>query len=83
MYQCFFLPGLCLVTFAVINTRCSWTGETASDIETCSPPTCPDGWTDLGITGNIKTNAWGQSEWVNTLENYSGSAGYQERTCIK
>ena len=70
-------------SYTVLNTRCSWTGDIAPDIEDCAPPSCPLGWTDLGITGNIKTSAWGQTEYPSTLKTYTGSTGYSERTCIK
>ena len=70
-------------SFALVHTRCAWQGETAVDIESCTPPDCPDGWSDLGITGNIKTTTWGQPEWPEALESFSGTTGYSERTCIK
>ena len=66
----------------VLVTRCAWTGETANDIETCSPPECPETWSDLGITGNVKA-AIGMSEGVDYDAVRSESSGYQERTCVR
>ncbi len=64
----------------VLVTRCSWTGETAPDIDTCIPPECPTDWSDLGITGNIKS-ALGMYGSTDYSPPYSESSGYQERTC--
>ncbi|MEC8193359.1 MAG: hypothetical protein VX127_11535 [Myxococcota bacterium] len=67
---------------AVLTTRCSWTGAIAPDIETCTPPECPDEWTDLGVTGNIKT-AVGMYGSTDYSPSFSESSGYQERTCTR
>ena len=67
---------------AVLTTRCSWTGAIAPDIETCTPPDCPDEWTDLGVTGNIKT-AVGMYGSTDYSAPFSESSGYQERTCTR
>ena len=66
----------------VLNTRCAWSGDITTDIDSCSPPTCPDGWTDLGVTGNVKTavGMFGSTDYSPT---YSEASGYQERTCIR
>jgi|GEM_PF-4149325 len=66
----------------VLTTRCAWTGATAPDIGTCTPPECPDVWTDLGVTGNIKS-AVGMYGSTDYSPPYSEAAGYQERTCVR
>jgi hypothetical protein len=67
---------------AVLITRCAWTGGTAPDIGECSPPACPEDWTDLGITGNIKS-ALGMYGSTDYSPPYSEAGGYQERTCTR
>ena len=66
----------------VLTTRCAWTGEIAPDIGTCTPPGCPTDWTDLGVTGNIKSavGLYGSADYSPP---YSEAAGYQERTCVR
>ena len=66
----------------VLTTRCAWTGAIAPDIETCTPPECPDAWTDLGVTGNIKS-AVGMYGSTDYSPPYSEASGYQERTCVR
>ena len=66
----------------VLTTRCAWTGATAPDIESCTPPECPTDWTDLGITGNIKS-AVGMYGSTDYSPPYSEASGYQERTCVR
>ncbi len=67
---------------AVLVTRCPWSGDTAPAIGSCTPPVCPDTWTDLGVTGNVKSSMgmWGSADYATP---YSESGGYQERTCVK
>jgi len=67
-------------SYAVVTTRCAWTGSSDSTIGTCTPPACPSGWSDLGATGNVKTAVMGYGYWNST---HFGSAGYQERTCLQ
>ena len=66
----------------VLTTRCAWTGAIARDIESCTPPECPTDWTDLGITGNIKS-AVGMYGSTDYSSSYSEASGYQERTCVR
>ena len=65
----------------VFYTRCPWTGENAESISDCTPPSCPTNWSDLGITGLVKTAASPGAGGYAADNNYSESAGYQERTC--
>jgi hypothetical protein len=67
---------------AVLTTRCAWTDEITTDIGSCTPPECPTDWTDIGITGNIKSaiEMWGSTDYSPT---YSEASGYQERTCTR
>ena len=67
---------------AVLTTRCSWTGDTAPVIGSCTPPACPSEWTDLGVTGNVKATVgmYGSTDYAT---NFSESGGYQERTCTR
>ena len=67
---------------AVLTTRCAWTAGTVPDIGDCSPPACPTEWTDLGVTGNIKS-AIGMYGSTDYSPPYSEAAGYQERSCIR
>ena len=66
----------------VLHTRCAWSGDIATDIDTCSPPSCPSGWSDLGVTGNIKSTVgmYGSTDYSPP---YSEASGYQERTCTR
>ena len=67
---------------AVLTTRCSWTGSRAADIATCTPPDCPAEWSNLGVTGNVKTAV----KTTGTTDGdppRSESSGYQERTCTR
>jgi hypothetical protein len=68
--------------YAVVKPRCAWVGTHGKDIKTCSPPACPANWTDLGVTGNVRTSAaaTGTNTGI-TNSGYSTSSGYQERTC--
>jgi hypothetical protein len=65
----------------VVYTRCAWTAKNASSSSSCAPPSCPGGWTDLGITGRVKTDteSWGGFA---TNDAYSESSGYDERGCF-
>jgi len=65
-------------TYLVAVTRCSWSTGSDSTIGSCTPPSCSSGWTDLGVTGNVKTAVMGYGYWNS---NMTHSAGYQERTC--
>ena len=71
---------------AVAQPRCAWTGAHAESIGSCTPPTCPDGWTDWGVTGNVRTGSsgTGYDYYTNDADNaaYTASSGYQERTCV-
>jgi hypothetical protein len=62
----------------VLVPRCSWTGNASSTIGSCTPPSCPNGWADLGITGNVKTSV---AQALHSHNAYAESGGYQERTC--
>jgi hypothetical protein len=64
----------------VITTRCAWTATSAANTSSCTPPSCPTGWSNLGVTGNAKT---GVATWGATTSNtsYSKSTGYSERSC--
>jgi hypothetical protein len=65
----------------ILVTRCAWTGSNAESIGSCTPPSCPSNWSDLGITGKVKTAASpGNAGYANN-NTYSESAGYRERTC--
>jgi hypothetical protein len=74
-------------SFAVLQPRCAWTGNHAKAHGSCTPPSCPAGWTDWGITGSVKTGSsgTGYDTYQNTIQstNYTASSGYQERTCVK
>ena len=67
---------------AVLHTRCAWTAETADMVGSCDPPACPGVWTDLGVTGNVKSSVgmYGSTDYSPT---YSEASGYQERTCVR
>ncbi len=71
---------------AVAQPRCAWTGAHAKALGTCTPPACPAGWTDLDITGNVRTGSsgTGYDYYTNDADNssYTASSGYKERTCI-
>jgi hypothetical protein len=71
-------------TFAVSNPRCGWTGSHAKDIGGCAPPSCPAEWSDLGVTGNVKTGAvaYSYSSYGISHTSYTTASGYQERTCV-
>ena len=62
----------------ILIMRCAWSGDMSSDIGNCSPPSCPEGWTNLGVTGNVKTSV---AQAIETHPAYQESSGYQERTC--
>ena len=66
----------------VLHTRCAWTGNTATAIGTCTPPDCPTDWTDLGVTGTVKTGIgmYGSTDYDTS---FSESSGYEERTCAR
>ena len=63
----------------IIYTRCAWAGNASSTIGSCTPPTCPSGWANLGITGNVKTSV---AQALHTNNAYQESGGYQERSCF-
>ena len=67
----------------VVYTRCAWTGSHGKHVNTCAPSACPQGWDDLGVTGNLKTSAagTGSSSGI-TNQSYTTSSGYQERACF-
>jgi hypothetical protein len=73
----------CLITGFrhTLYSRCAWTGANANTIGSCTPPVCPSEWTDLGITGNVKS---GTAGWETAQSNasYSEASGYSERVCI-
>jgi hypothetical protein len=54
-----------------ISLKCAWDG--INGVGSCTPPSCPSGWTDLGIGNSINSV---DSEGVN---NYY--AGHSERMC--
>jgi hypothetical protein len=64
----------------LITTRCAWSRNSGAATSSCTPTACPSGWTDLGITGNVKTSV---ATWGSTVSNtsYSRSTGYSERSC--
>ena len=62
----------------VFYTRCAWSVNSYSQIGTCTPPSCPTGWTDLGVNGNVKTES---TDYGYHNSAHPESAGYQERTC--
>ncbi|MBM4353146.1 MAG: hypothetical protein FJ109_05015 [Deltaproteobacteria bacterium] len=66
----------------VFYTRCAWVGDHAKSISTCTPPSCPKGWADLGFTSNLKVDAASSGSSI-TNSSYSTSAGYQERACFQ
>ncbi len=65
---------------AIVTTRCLWTGSASTSSSSCTPPSCPSGWTNLGVTGVVKNvvEMWGAQASNST---YSTSAGYEERSC--
>ena len=63
-----------------LYSRCAWTSTYASGIGNCSPNACPSGWTDLGITGNVKTSI---AVDTSTSSAYQEAGGYQERICTQ
>jgi hypothetical protein len=67
--------------FAVAQPRCPWYGDHAKSVGSCTPPECPAGWTDLGVTGNLRTGATSEGSSI-TSSSYSTSSGHQERTCV-
>ncbi len=67
--------------FAVTMPRCAWAGDHGKSIGTCTPPSCPGGWTDLGVLGNVRTGAATDGSSI-TSSSYSTASGYQERTCV-
>ena len=67
--------------YPMMQPRCPWTGSHAKSITTCTPPSCPADWTDLGITGNLTTGGSTHGSHINHTS-YSTMSGYQERTCI-
>ncbi|MEC9072458.1 MAG: hypothetical protein VX938_08775, partial [Myxococcota bacterium] len=68
--------------FAVVVTRCAWVGSAGTSVNECTPPDCPDAWTDIGVTGNVKTNAVASGQAPISNSSYTTSSGYQERTCV-
>jgi hypothetical protein len=71
-------------TYAVVMTRCAWTGANSDSISTCTPPSCPANWTNVGVTGNVKMGGNGTG-WQTEANHNSATAssGYQERTCLR
>ncbi|MEE2830431.1 MAG: hypothetical protein VX498_14680, partial [Myxococcota bacterium] len=72
-----------VVPTMVLVTRCAWSGASAETIGSCVPPSCPTGWSDLGVTGNVKTAASGAEGTFSNHSAVTESAGYQERTCTQ
>ena len=71
-------------TYTVVMTRCAWTGANSDSISTCTPPACPNSWSSLGVTGNVKMGGNGTGWSVDAGHNSgTASSGYQERTCTK
>ena len=69
---------------AVVPTRCPWLGTDGETIGTCTPPACPAGWTDLGVTGNVITAGAATGYAGNMADNAdTATYGYQERTCVE
>ncbi len=70
--------------FTTVLPRCGWTGSHAKHIGSCTPPVCPDDWSDLGVTGNVKTGAtaFSYSSYGISHSSYTTASGYQERTCV-
>ncbi len=67
----------------VVFTRCAWSGNHAKHVNSCTPPPCPADWTDLGVTGNVKTGGNGTGSGAGiTNGTYTTSSGYQERACF-
>ena len=62
----------------ILTTRCAWTSTYSSGIGACTPPVCPTGWSDLGVTGNVKASVTHSNQ---THAAYQESGGYQERIC--
>jgi len=54
----------------VISLKCGWR-DINKNVLSCTPPTCPEGFTDLG-TGNVPT-----------ATDSGGAYGYSERWCAK
>ncbi len=68
----------------VVPTRCAWLGEDGETIGSCTPPTCPPGWTDLGVTGTVMTGGAATGYAGNMADNAdTASYGYRERTCVE
>ena len=67
--------------YQMLTTRCAWTGSHAATTSSCTPPSCPTGWTDLGVTGNVALAA---GTYGSTISNgsFSKSGGNSERTCV-
>jgi hypothetical protein len=69
--------------YAVLQPKCGWTGSHAKHVNTCTPPDCPQGWSDLGVTGNLRMSGTGTGASSGISDgSYTTSSGYQERTCI-
>jgi hypothetical protein len=66
----------------LVYTRCPWIGSHAKNVSSCTPPACPGGWQDLGVTGSVKTGAVTSGSSI-THSSYSAAYGYQERACFK
>ncbi len=70
----------------VVQLRCPWIGTHGKSIGTCDPPVCPQGWSDLGVTGRAMAggNATGENSGAYiTTSDHTASYGNQERTCVK
>jgi len=65
---------------AVFTVRCAWSGANAETIGSCVPGGCPSGWTDWGVTGNVKMSGSAGGNVANN-DTLTESSGYQERTC--
>ncbi|MFT7622195.1 MAG: hypothetical protein ACI9WU_001363 [Myxococcota bacterium] len=65
----------------LFHSRCAWIGSHAKNQSSCTPAACPEGWQDLGITGNVKT---GSATWGSSITHSGQSAvyGYSERACF-
>jgi hypothetical protein len=68
----------------LIYTRCAWVGTNGNTIGSCTPPACPQDWSNLGVTGNriVGGNADGYGGGVGNTS-HTASYGFQERSCYR
>ena len=70
----------------VIYTRCPWVGSHGKATSTCTPTACPEGWTDLGVLGNVMAggNATGEDYSISiSTTSQTAAYGFQERACYR